>query len=124
MGLEIHSLKDQAERENAMPPPWKADRRVYLNADKTQAVEEGDLAARFLLAAPGQEVPAAVAKQYGLGNETNADLLARYEAQGGDVEALGNRPSKAVIRAAIHALREVPPADPPETADADDSPEE
>ena len=100
-----------------MPPPWKADRRLYLNADKTKVVEEGDPAARFLLVGKGQTLPSAVAMHYGLGNETNAELLERFAAEGGDVNKLGTRPSKTVIRAALADLRENPPADdedPPE----------
>lgn len=42
------------------------DRPLYLNADKTKIVEEGDPAARFVLGGPGSEISDADAKLYGL----------------------------------------------------------
>ena len=43
-----------------------ADRRLLLTADKSRMVEEGDLAAAFLLASPGTTIPAAEVKRLGL----------------------------------------------------------
>lgn len=119
MAITFHSLAEQAEKEGTMPPAWKADRRLYLNADKTEAVEEGDPRAAYLLCTPGDEVPAADAKRYGLSEVTNAQLLVRFEAEGGDPETLGARPTKAALRAALQALRDAPSADPPEDPDPD-----
>ena len=46
--------------------PFKADRRLYHNADKTRVVEEGDPEAAFLYLAEGQTAPLAEARGYGL----------------------------------------------------------
>lgn len=43
-----------------------ADRRLYLTADKKRVVEQGDPDAAFLLANPGQDIPKATAKRYGI----------------------------------------------------------
>lgn len=43
-----------------------SDRRLYLNADRSAVVEEGDPAAAYLLVGQGGEVPTAVASKYGL----------------------------------------------------------
>lgn len=45
---------------------FEADRRLWLNADRTEVVEDGDPAAAFLLASPGTEVSDADAEKYGL----------------------------------------------------------
>lgn len=42
------------------------DRPLYLNADKTKIVEEGDPASRFVLGGVGSEISDELAKQYGL----------------------------------------------------------
>jgi hypothetical protein len=44
----------------------KAEKRLWLNADRSKVVEDGDPDARFLLAAPGQEVHPSIAEKYGL----------------------------------------------------------
>lgn len=58
------------------PRPWltevtmanyTADRRLWLNQDRTKVVDEGDPEAAFLLAAKGHEIDAETAKRYGLG---------------------------------------------------------
>jgi hypothetical protein len=46
--------------------PYKADRNLYHNADKSKVVEEGDPEAAFLAIAEGQEVPDAEAARLGL----------------------------------------------------------
>ena len=46
--------------------PFKADRRLYHNADKSKVVEEDDPEAAYLAIAEGQEVPDAEAKRLGL----------------------------------------------------------
>lgn len=43
-----------------------SDRRLYLTADRSAVVEEGDAGAAYLLVGVGGEVPTSVAKQYGL----------------------------------------------------------
>lgn len=43
-----------------------SDRRLYLTADKSKVVEEGDLEARFLYATEGTRIPAADAIRFGL----------------------------------------------------------
>ncbi len=43
-----------------------AQERLYLTADKTRVVSEGDKDAAHLLAAVGQPVPIHLAKQFGL----------------------------------------------------------
>ena len=44
----------------------KADRKLYLTADRTRVVEEGDPEAAFLFATPGKEISDADAEKYGL----------------------------------------------------------
>lgn len=61
MAVEI--LKDKK------PEPFIADRYLYLNADKTKVIEEGDPAARFVLAGPGSTIPDEDVKRYGLDKE-------------------------------------------------------
>jgi hypothetical protein len=46
--------------------PFKADRRLYHNADKSKVLEEGDPEAATLAIAEGQEVSDAEAKRLGL----------------------------------------------------------
>jgi len=46
--------------------PYKADRNLYHNSDKSKVVEEGDAEAAFLAIAEGQEVSDAEAKRLGL----------------------------------------------------------
>lgn len=43
-----------------------SDRRLYLNANRSAVVEEGDPSAAYLLVGEGGEVPTAVASKYGL----------------------------------------------------------
>jgi len=43
-----------------------SDRRLYLTADRSSVVEEGDPGAAYLLVGEGGEVSTAVARQYGL----------------------------------------------------------
>lgn len=43
------------------------DRRLWLNADKSRVVEDGDPEAAFLLASKGKELDAATVERYGLG---------------------------------------------------------
>lgn len=43
-----------------------ADRRLYLNKDKTRIVEEGDVEAGYLFVIPGHEISDDDAKKFGL----------------------------------------------------------
>jgi hypothetical protein len=52
---------------------WIADRRLWLTADRSQAVEDGDSRAAFLLVAPGQSLPLAKATELKLVAETKED---------------------------------------------------
>jgi hypothetical protein len=92
--------------------PYKADRRLWLDADKKKVVEEGDPDAAFLLAAPDQEIPDEVADQYDLkslkGAEETKQLTPeenkslRADAERGDAAAAAAvveeraRPARAV----------------------------
>lgn len=60
MGLEI--IRPEKEIEMA----FECDRRLYLTPDKSRVVEEGDKAASFLFAVPGQEISEADVEAYGL----------------------------------------------------------
>ncbi len=53
-------------REKPKGELMKADRRLYLTADRSEVVEEGDPKAAFLFATPGSEISDADAKRYGL----------------------------------------------------------
>jgi hypothetical protein len=59
MALEIRKAE-------AAPVGVIADRRLYLNADKSRIVEDGDPTAAFLLATPGTTIPAADVAALGL----------------------------------------------------------
>jgi len=62
MGLTINLLRGGKEEE----PMFISDRRLFLTADKERVVEDGDVAARFLLVGKGGELPTADAERYGL----------------------------------------------------------
>lgn len=71
-----------------------AQERLYLNADKSRVVKEGDKDAAFLLAAVGQPIAAGVAKRLGLIGEE-----VKPEAQSAAPERRINR------RASVEATR-------------------
>ncbi len=62
MVLEINQLSDCAEPQDI----WVADRRLWLTADKSEAVEDGDPKSAFLLVAPGQSMSRARAQELGV----------------------------------------------------------
>ena len=62
-----------------------ADRRLWLTADRSRVVEDGDPAAAFLLAAPGAEIPADDARRLGLSVEAGRVVLPG--AKGGEAKA-------------------------------------
>lgn len=47
-------------------PLYTADRRLWLTADQSRVVEDGDPEAAFQLISPGQQMPEARARKYGL----------------------------------------------------------
>ncbi len=51
----------------------KADRRYYVNADRSRVVEEGDPEAALLLAAEGDDITNEDVARYGLGKAKAAD---------------------------------------------------
>lgn len=68
---------------------YVADRKLYLNADRSEVVEENDPAAAYLYATPGQVVEPAEAEKYGLHGARKADVKAgadKEEAEAPDVK--------------------------------------
>jgi hypothetical protein len=65
MTLEIIDRFEAAKRAKETPM-WTSDRRLYLNADRSKALEEGHPDAAFLLVAPGQEITEEEAIRLGL----------------------------------------------------------
>ena len=55
-------MKHEAEPQDV----WVADRRLWLTADKSEAVEDGDPKSAFLLVAPGQSMSRALANELGV----------------------------------------------------------
>lgn len=53
--------------------PFTSDRTLYLTADKSEVVEEGDERAAFLLVREGSQIDDTEAKQYGLKSRTKAE---------------------------------------------------
>lgn len=56
-----------------------ADRRLWLDTDKTRVVEDGDMAAAFLFAAEGTEISSSDAGRFGLAVEDGRVVLLRAE---------------------------------------------
>ena len=59
MALEI-------TKEHEPQGVWVSDRRLWLTADKSQVVEDGEDGAAFLLCTPGRSIPKAQAAALGL----------------------------------------------------------
>ena len=53
-------------REHEPQDIWVADRRLWLTADKLEAVEDGDPKSAFLLVAPGQSMSRPLAEELGV----------------------------------------------------------
>lgn len=70
-----------------------ADRRLYLTADKSEVVEEGDARAAFLFVTPGKEISAADAERYGL-----SETKAAPKAEDKQAPAPANKARKAPAR--------------------------
>ena len=62
MSFEVTTMRDQHEPQDI----WVADRRLWLTADKSEAVEDGDPKSAFLLIAPGQSMSRAWAQELGV----------------------------------------------------------
>jgi hypothetical protein len=52
--------------------PYKSDKRLYLNADRSKVVDEESADAAYLLVNAGGELTDAQAKQYGLSTKAKA----------------------------------------------------
>jgi hypothetical protein len=87
----------------------KADRRYYLNADRSKIVEEGSSEAAYLLAAEGADIPTEDARRYKLGRYADdevpaAPAEAKAEEKPADAKAVAGPPeNKAQGRAASKA---------------------
>ena len=99
-----------------------AKERLYLTADKSKVVAEGDKRAAFLYAAVGDEIPENAAKQFGLVDGGLAGKSKRNEL-GGDkaddltrIKGIGKATAKALIEVGISSfqlLAAIDPAKPP-----------
>ena len=78
--------------------PYRVRQRWWLTAARDRLVPDGDPAARYLFAAPGQTVPEAVAARYGL------PALEASEAAGGAAEAEAAEGVKAAEPAAVKVI--------------------
>ncbi len=72
----------------------QAKERLFLNADKTRLVKDGDKHAAFLYAVPGDEIPESAAKKFGLvdgqlenGEAEAADALRKKTEEEAKAEA-------------------------------------
>jgi hypothetical protein len=74
--------------------PLVTDRRLYLNADKTQVVEEGDERATHLLAARGDEVSDEDVKRYGLTLQEKPAEPTLLERERAGLEVARNDPGR------------------------------
>lgn len=76
--------------------PYKADRRLYLNGDKSRVVEEGDPEAAFLYLAEGQSAPLAEARGYGLVEGEDAEPATEQPVEA-EVKAVSKAPSNKAM---------------------------
>jgi len=88
-----------------MPPAFVADRRLYLTADRSRIVEEGDPAAAFLLVAAGRDVPVADAARYGLTLDAQGVVEVRSAAPPSPQPELPATPSTPVKKPATKASK-------------------
>ena len=85
------------------PSHWVADRRLWLTADESEAVEDGDPRARFLLCgAAGDTVPKAQAEALGLLKEPEPEV--KMEAKPED-KAMAKSATKAVVKKTANKAR-------------------
>lgn len=69
-----------------------AERRLYLTADESEVVEEGDARAAFLFVTPGKEISDADVERYGLKAPKKA---AEKPAEEKQASAAANKSRKA-----------------------------
>ncbi len=93
-GLTITLLK------NATGSKVTVDRRLFLNADRTKVVEEGDPKACFLFAAAGRQVLKADLKKLGCKFTTKADTV---KAEKAEAKRLATKKAEADAAAAEKA---------------------
>lgn len=75
-----------------------AKERLYLTADKTTVVKEGDARAAYLLIAKGQEISQNVLRRYGLSSEEGKELTPAEDKESAPPEDKGGLkiPSQAL----------------------------
>jgi hypothetical protein len=86
------------QTEDAM----RADKRYYLNADRSKVVEQDDPDAAYLLAAEGDDITNEDVKRYGLGSKKQSDP----------------------VPAVVHSIAADPPQDDDEPEDGEKAPAE
>lgn len=79
----------------------QAKERLFLNADKTKLVKDGDNHAAFLYAVPGDEIPESAASKFGLvdGRLKGSDKAAATEALRKKAEEEANARAEAEAKA-------------------------
>ena len=76
-----------------------SDRRLYLTADKSRVVEEGDLEAAYLLVGEGGELEDELAARYGLSLPSASGVLAKAVSGPQENKALSVAPEVRRARA-------------------------
>jgi hypothetical protein len=79
--------------------PFTSDRRLYLNADRSKVVEEGDPDSAYLLVGEGGEVSDEDAKQYGLKAPRKSEAKAD-DAEAKQVDSPPENKARSMPRAA------------------------
>ncbi len=77
MALNVTHLKDRELMAGALI----SDRRLWLTADKSRVVEEGDRDAATLLAAQGRKVSPDDQKQFGISEGPGGKLMLKQKAK-------------------------------------------
>ncbi|WP_433233718.1 hypothetical protein [Actinomadura nitritigenes] len=95
----------------------RIDRRVYLTADKSRAVPEGDPDAAFLLCNAGGEIPRDQAERLGL-LDTPPGEEEDGRAEGDAGSKAGRRPADKSRRPAANKVPGKPAAKPPVKAES------
>ncbi len=86
-GLTVTHLRDQEGDDMPAGKVLIADRRIYVNADGTKALEEGDPEAAFLLASKGSTISIEDQKRLNIGIK-------------GDRIVIGKKSKKSATKAA------------------------
>jgi hypothetical protein len=84
-----------------MPNKYVTKERLWLNADKSRVVKDGDPEAAFLLASPGKEVPAEDVERYGLAPKASKGKGAKDGAPDAQAEgkAVAEPPANKAVKA-------------------------